>query len=363
MHQKYCLTWNTYSDHLRGMLHNMMKSNYQTDVTLVCDDKIHYKAHKIVLSACSPVMKDIIDNCAQEKTPIIYLKGIQHQEIESLLEFIYLGEATLYLDRIKEFLDAANYLEFQEISKIIQKHASVEPVVQDLNSLVTEDVKMKEDTVEMEIKKTSGKVEKEEKMEPTLLDLCNLVTADINQGETSVETDLRKEISKIIEEQEYIGTKSVDPTGCDISKGEDIFDTGIHDKNEPKILKKYKCDQCKFQSSRKTNLALHVDAIHRGIKYSCFYCNRKFSDQSNRKAHIKSVHEGVRYQCCQCGKQCKDHSSLCNHVKAVHKGVKYQCDQCQHQANTPSNLKNHILTIHRVKYSFDQCNRLYRNKD
>ena len=52
MHQeKYNVNWHTYSDHLREMLHEMMISNELTDVTLVCDDKKQFRAHKIVLSA------------------------------------------------------------------------------------------------------------------------------------------------------------------------------------------------------------------------------------------------------------------------------------------------------------------------
>ena len=35
--EKYNLNWTTYSDHLREMLHEMMKSNELTDVTLICD--------------------------------------------------------------------------------------------------------------------------------------------------------------------------------------------------------------------------------------------------------------------------------------------------------------------------------------
>ena len=48
--EKYNLNWHTYSDHLREMLCDMMKSNELTDVTLVCDDKRQFKAHKIVHS-------------------------------------------------------------------------------------------------------------------------------------------------------------------------------------------------------------------------------------------------------------------------------------------------------------------------
>ena len=93
--EKYNLNWHTYSDHLREMLHEMMKSNELTDVTLVCDDKRQFKAHKIVLSACSSVFKSIFNDLPQN-CPVIYLKGIQHQEMESLLEFMYLGISTVY---------------------------------------------------------------------------------------------------------------------------------------------------------------------------------------------------------------------------------------------------------------------------
>ena len=60
--EKYNLNWLTYTDHLREMLHEMMKSNDLTDVTLLCDDKRKFKAHKIVLSACSSVFKSIIND-------------------------------------------------------------------------------------------------------------------------------------------------------------------------------------------------------------------------------------------------------------------------------------------------------------
>ena len=58
MNDRMCtFTWNTYSDHLREMLHQMKKSNEFTDVTLVCDDMRQFQAHKVVLSACSSVFK------------------------------------------------------------------------------------------------------------------------------------------------------------------------------------------------------------------------------------------------------------------------------------------------------------------
>merc|ERR1712126_567009 len=112
MHQEK----NTHSDQLRGMLHKMMKSNELTDITLISDDKKKYKAHKIVLSACSTVFKSIINNLPQNNS-VIYLRGIQHEEMESILQFMYLGVATVHQDNIDDFLNVAKNLEIKEIGK------------------------------------------------------------------------------------------------------------------------------------------------------------------------------------------------------------------------------------------------------
>ena len=117
--EKYNLNWHAYSDHLREMLHEMMKSNELVDVTLVCDDKKQFKAHKIVLSACSSVFRRIIKDLPKNGS-VIYLRGIQHQEMESILEYMYLGIATFYQERINEFLNVAQNLEIKEISEDAQ---------------------------------------------------------------------------------------------------------------------------------------------------------------------------------------------------------------------------------------------------
>ena len=107
--EKLNLTWHTYTDHLREMLHKMLSTNELTDVTLVSEDNIHFKAHKVVLSACSPVFKSIVSNNLLSHQ-IIFLRGIQSFEVESMLQFIYLGKALVYQDKMNEFLNAAKIL-------------------------------------------------------------------------------------------------------------------------------------------------------------------------------------------------------------------------------------------------------------
>ena len=114
MTDKYTLNWQTFSEHLQLMLKDLYEEKSNSDVTLVCDDQIQFKAHKIVLSACSPVFKKIIDsNLSQE--PLIYLRGIQSYEMESILEFMYFGEGKFYYERMGEFIKVAKDLEVKEI--------------------------------------------------------------------------------------------------------------------------------------------------------------------------------------------------------------------------------------------------------
>ena len=49
----------------------------------------------------------------------MYLRGIQFSEMESIMQFIYLGEATFYKERMVEFLDVAKSLEIKELYNAI----------------------------------------------------------------------------------------------------------------------------------------------------------------------------------------------------------------------------------------------------
>ena len=74
--EKYSLTWDTYSDHLKSMMKELMMNEDYADVTLVTEDKKQMKANINILSACSPVFKDILKK-DKNSNPIMYLRGIQ----------------------------------------------------------------------------------------------------------------------------------------------------------------------------------------------------------------------------------------------------------------------------------------------
>ena len=110
----------SYSDHLKVMMKELMMNEDFSDVTLVTEDKKQIWANINILSACSPVFEDILKK-DKNSNPIMYLRGIQFSEMESIMQFIYLGEATFYEERMNEFLAVAKSLEVKELCNVETK--------------------------------------------------------------------------------------------------------------------------------------------------------------------------------------------------------------------------------------------------
>ena len=61
------------------------------------------------------IFRHILQVSPKNNHPVIYLRGIQHSDIESILQFIYLGETSIDQDRIDDFLLTAKDLKIREL--------------------------------------------------------------------------------------------------------------------------------------------------------------------------------------------------------------------------------------------------------
>ena len=52
------MSWFTYSDNLKQMMQTLIHDESFTGMTLVCDDKTKFKAHKFILCACNDIKID-----------------------------------------------------------------------------------------------------------------------------------------------------------------------------------------------------------------------------------------------------------------------------------------------------------------
>ena len=277
--EKYTLTWHTYSDHLRSMMKELMMNEDFSDITLVTEDKKQIKANINILRLCSPVFKDILKK-EQNSNQIMYLRGVQFTEMESIMQFIYLGEATFYEERMDEFLAVAKSLEIKE--------------------------------------------------------LCNAETEVNNEPDDGPSTNDQDTPTEMVGEQTVISDemnlqrlkrqrRGVNINGsyeCDqchkAYSRQDHLTTHIKSKHEGI---KYACDQCDFQATQQGNLAIHIQSKHEGIKYACGQCDYQATQQGNLARHIQSKHEGVKYPCDQCDFQSNWKQSLTEHIQSKHEGV------------------------------------------
>ena len=286
MGEKFNLTWHTFSSHSRELFKNLMETQEFTDVTLISDDQHQYRVHKFILSACSTAFRKILHNNPTNSS--IYLRGIHHEELESILQFIYLGEATVYHERMNEFLNVTKNLDMKEIGKNV--------------------------------------VEEDEECEG----LKMIYNKNFDQ-EDPIESD---------------ENQSSDVTVPSLTKSQDINNSDSSPSMILDDVRPYQCQQCDFKTTHKHLLKVHVQNKHEGIKYPCQQCDHQATTSSNLTNHVKSKHEGIKYPCQQCEYQGSSLSNLQVHIKSKHEGIKHQCQQCDHQASTSGHLKRHVKVKH-----------------
>lgn len=109
-------------------------------VTLACEGQT-CKAHKMVLSACSPYFKSLLEVRRIEfpssnpkfrsnssnyflirqenpsKHPIIILKDVSYSHLQAILEFMYAGEVNVSQEQLPAFLKTADRLKVKGLAE------------------------------------------------------------------------------------------------------------------------------------------------------------------------------------------------------------------------------------------------------
>ncbi|XP_042224558.1 longitudinals lacking protein, isoforms A/B/D/L-like isoform X2 [Homarus americanus] len=114
MEELLSLKWNNHRTtfiHILGVLRD--KQAY-TDVTLACDGKF-YSVHKLVLSTCSDYFCAMFDKTAC-KSPVIVLKDIKCEDLEALLDYMYLGEVNVRQCDLASLIKAAENLRIKGLA-------------------------------------------------------------------------------------------------------------------------------------------------------------------------------------------------------------------------------------------------------
>ena len=87
---------------------DLLKNQELTDVTLACNG-YQIGVHRTVISASSLFLRDVIKN-SKHQNIFIFLKGVSKETLDSLLQFIYAGEATVPSESLERLVEVGNEL-------------------------------------------------------------------------------------------------------------------------------------------------------------------------------------------------------------------------------------------------------------
>ena len=216
--------------------------------------------------------------------------------MESILQFIYSGEASFYQDRMYDFLQAARSLEIEEIFNVASDSPDSDSDDHDepTNEITGADTQMEENL---------------EKTHETDSDDYDKPTGKVAGAYTQVEENLEKTLE----------------TGNEKRK--------VKSKSEVSL---FFCRSCEKTFTRNSTLKLHEETVHEGIKYNfkCQKCPKEFAHLATLKQHGEVVHEGIKYKCKECPKEFSIVQNLKNHTKVIHRGIKHKCKQCPKEYST-----------------------------
>lgn len=130
--QTYCLRWNNHKSNLVEILDSLIKVESYVDCTIVVDDQVQFKAHRVVLAANSPYFQSILQDVPMDHCSIIF-PGVKAFEMRALLEYMYTGEVNVTQSQIPKIMRIAEELEVkglfdmadlkEKFNKLSEEHA------------------------------------------------------------------------------------------------------------------------------------------------------------------------------------------------------------------------------------------------
>ena len=114
--EKLCLQWNDFQNKVISAFGDLRDDNDFTDVTLACEDGQQVEAHKVVLMASSPFFLNLLKK-KKHPHPLVFMRGVKFEDLVSMVDFLYNGEANVYQDNLDSFLAMAEELKLKGLKR------------------------------------------------------------------------------------------------------------------------------------------------------------------------------------------------------------------------------------------------------
>jgi len=331
--EKFCLRWNDFEHNISSAFRELRDDKDFFDVTLACDDE-QIQAHKVILSACSPFFRNVLRR-NQHQHPLLYLKGINYSNLQSVLNFMYHGEVNVAQEELNSFLSVAEDL---RVKGLTQNQSTSEQNVKESNGRTG-------DKKPVTTNRPFTQPPKKSYAPPTLANQPGKLNTYFGQA---VDEDIQEVVPIKSEPKEaappqpmpmamsphqpsiYTSqeeTQSLAPVDDSLIYDESYDDYGQYE------------DQGEMTSH-------HVNTATTNA------AGTAFEDPSELLQFVRKDMDDLKYHCSLCDKFSHKYSSCTrNHVEAKHfpNTFSYPCDQCDMVFSTKSNFSMHRSRKHNSK--------------
>jgi len=114
--EQFSLCWNNYSTNLSTGFHESLCRGDLVDVTLAAEGHL-VKAHRLVLSVCSPYFQKMFTTMPANQHAFVFLKDVPHAALKDLIQFMYCGEVNVKQDALPTFISTAEALQIKGLTE------------------------------------------------------------------------------------------------------------------------------------------------------------------------------------------------------------------------------------------------------
>ena len=280
--EQYSLAWNEFQTATSRTFQDLYSDTDLVDVTLACDDGMQVKAHQIILSSCSQFFKTILLKNPHQH-PLIYVKGINHVAIQSIIRFIYLGQTEVEQESLDKFMEAS-------------KELKIKGLFEETNPESSNPQNGKQNVPPINTNKSKRKFENP----PS-------VYSAFNQEPELTENHV------LVQPFDDFGVLKYPVQDSELTSEQ-------FPRNADGMLT---CDSCYYQTINRTNFQAHRVTKHQIGRggYICEKCNQSFSSRGSLTNHTRAIHDGVRFLCNQCDFKGTQNHTLKKHKLSFH-GIK-----------------------------------------
>ena len=271
MSDKFSLKWNEFQQNINSTFKELQEYGDFSDVTLVCEEDQQVEAHRVIISACSPIFKNILKN-NKHNHPLIYMRGLKANDLFAIIDFMYSGETSIPQGDLKRFLALAQELQLKGLEGVNNEqeskhhHASV-------NNIVSRKI---EDSL---------KVLVPVKLEETLIKEENVISPEVDQDKSSFELEMS---DKSIFGEELLPKPNNVNTVLSMN-----FDLdGQISSMMQKVEGKWCCKVCVKSSNQKCRMTTHIESEHiQGVTHTCNQCGKTSRTRNKLYVHVNTHHK------------------------------------------------------------------------